>query len=653
MTSREQRKNQIRASRQSSLDSPKYGTVTEDSLDDSLNITNNGFKSRSQKPGKHNSYTAGMHASFAQGMSQSMQDNHRSYTAGMGISKSPVSPNRKSIKRLSGWKSPMEVPVTTPSAPKRKVRLSAKEKEMLLGPALGKSPTRKNRQTIGNSQKSPTRKSSKPAAFERKSGPLSPGSQTKRTTLAGQVIKTTPSAPRPKVRLSEMDRSQLLVPGLETKRRPDFRHTILSPPAMERSPLQSSKPKAKRKTVSGVPMTTPSAAKQKVRLSQKDRDALKGPDLSKSPKATRKSKAGASKKSTNSPKVKKKTTGNEKQTKPVASKTSKRSSSMEEKATKGDKLTSSDRTDKLTSSHKSSYMEGAQSKPPSRPKLVDSRKRNHFLGKKKLEMKTAPKSVVIIWILMSLELILDLVTSFIAFTVFIEDPAYCCGESVKQGALPLATTIPFFFLIIAELTFLLRAVTLTLWPKVVTGEADDEEMDGSQRHLYKRVCCCITWNAKYIMWIINFLTIVNPFFSFLIAWTLMYLSSKRESFMVMGLEGATIVLHYLSIWYEGSAKTCCLKCLHALILVPFFGTIIMTVWYLKQEGICYDASIDRFWYKGCEVCEDGVPPVNGTLCPTMFLINGQNVSTYESFFLWELNRTSLCTDEYRFCFYAY
>ncbi len=96
-----------------------------------------------------------------------------------------------------------------------------------------------------------------------------------------------------------------------------------------------------------------------------------------------------------------------------------------------------------------------------------------------------------------------------------------------------------------------------------------------------------------------------------------------------------------------------MKFFNFVILIPFLGTIAMTLWYLQQGGICYDAQIDRFWYKGCEVCATGLPPINGTSCPTTFLVNGRNVTTYDDFYLWELNRTDLCTDEVKFCFYEF
>mmetsp|Transcript_7270 Transcript_7270/g.21075 ORF Transcript_7270/g.21075 Transcript_7270/m.21075 type:complete len:504 (+) Transcript_7270:412-1923(+) len=76
-----------------------------------------------------------------------------------------------------------------------------------------------------------------------------------------------------------------------------------------------------------------------------------------------------------------------------------------------------------------------------------------------------PKSLVLIWILFAAELGFDLITTAIAFfsTIGKQD---CCGHTVYMGPMPVTTSIPFFFLIMAEITFLGRAILLTLWPSV-------------------------------------------------------------------------------------------------------------------------------------------------------------------------------------------
>lgn len=92
------------------------------------------------------------------------------------------------------------------------------------------------------------------------------------------------------------------------------------------------------------------------------------------------------------------------------------------------------------------------------------------------------KSVVVIWILMAVELGFDLITTAIAFasTLGKQD---CCGYTVYLGPLPMTTSLPFFFLILAEITFLGRAILLTLWPstfearRVAFHGTDDDDDD--------------------------------------------------------------------------------------------------------------------------------------------------------------------------------
>ncbi|KAL3912404.1 MAG: hypothetical protein SGARI_001176, partial [Bacillariaceae sp.] len=85
-----------------------------------------------------------------------------------------------------------------------------------------------------------------------------------------------------------------------------------------------------------------------------------------------------------------------------------------------------------------------------------------------------PKSLVLIWILMAAELGFDLVTTIIAFIATLGQQE-CCGHTIYLGPLPLTTTVPFFLLILAELSFLGRAILLTLWPSIFGNDVDDSD----------------------------------------------------------------------------------------------------------------------------------------------------------------------------------
>eukprot|EP00980_Cylindrotheca_fusiformis_P016840 scaffold5085_cov115-Cylindrotheca_fusiformis.AAC.5 len=259
-----------------------------------------------------------------------------------------------------------------------------------------------------------------------------------------------------------------------------------------------------------------------------------------------------------------------------------------------------------------------------------------------------PLSLILVWVLVASELALDLVTSGIAFAAFLSESRDCCGVKINSGILPLGSTIPFFFLVVAELIFLLRAILLTVWPRAAMNE--EESMDGEGE---KKGCYRGRWTPNFMVWIVNFLTIVNPFFGFAIAWMLLYLSDKQEALIVMGLETATVILHFLCIYLENAAKTVLAKLMHSIIIIPWLATVAVNVWYLNQGGVCYDTVLETFWYRGCEICPNGMRPVNGTLCPTTTLVDGVNQTTYETFKLWEMDSTSSCGGDNDVCWFSY
>ena len=217
-----------------------------------------------------------------------------------------------------------------------------------------------------------------------------------------------------------------------------------------------------------------------------------------------------------------------------------------------------------------------------RPSLAGYRYNSVTFGGKEIRYESAPKSLVFIWILIAVELILDLIMSAIAMKAFLEEPATCCEEPIKTGTFPIASVLPFFVLVIAELLFLFRAMMLTIFPPNFLRASQQELVDERKNKLRKILCCKV--KPKVIMWLINFLTIINPFFGFIIAWLLMHESDKTEALAVLGLEAASILLHFISVHLEQSAKSITMKCAHSLVFIPFLGTIAITLWYLQQGG---------------------------------------------------------------------
>jgi hypothetical protein len=133
----------------------------------------------------------------------------------------------------------------------------------------------------------------------------------------------------------------------------------------------------------------------------------------------------------------------------------------------------------------------------------------------------------------------------------------------------------------------------------------------------------------------------------------MYQSDQTEALTVMGLEGATIILHFLSVYLEKAATTWYLKLMHSIIIIPWLATVGINVWYINRGGVCYDALLETFWYKGCEICPDRMLPVNDTLCPTTILVDGVNETTYESYSIWDLDSATNCDEDALVCWFPF
>jgi hypothetical protein len=158
----------------------------------------------------------------------------------------------------------------------------------------------------------------------------------------------------------------------------------------------------------------------------------------------------------------------------------------------------------------------------------------------------------------------------------------------------MGSTIPFLVLVLAELTFLVRAIILTLWPSIMLGGDDDTETDDledskngrpKRSAFYRYGCCFLRMKARVALQIVNFLILLNPFFGCIIAWILMYQSNKSSSFWVLGLEGGSLILHFVSVYLEGSFKTCKQILFHSIPVVPFLVSIGLVLYYLKQGGV--------------------------------------------------------------------
>ena len=276
-----------------------------------------------------------------------------------------------------------------------------------------------------------------------------------------------------------------------------------------------------------------------------------------------------------------------------------------------------------------------------------------------------PRSLILIWLIVAAELGFDLGTTIIAFKSFVEEDT-CCGRPITLGPIPVASTIPFFLLVVAELALLIRAIVLTMWPSLLHGddstELDVEDLElGGKKEPEKRTCfrrylCCILrLKLRVLMQILNLLVLLNPFFGCIIAWILMYQSDKTEAFIVLGMEGASLILHYISCWLEGTLKTFKGFLINSIPVIPFSISIGLVLWYLKQGGVCYLVEERLFKFTGCEVCNiTGVlqPCPNATNLFTGITQIG-SLDQAKDKILERNNQATYCSAETNFCFFDF
>jgi hypothetical protein len=274
-----------------------------------------------------------------------------------------------------------------------------------------------------------------------------------------------------------------------------------------------------------------------------------------------------------------------------------------------------------------------------------------------------PRSLLIIWTIVAIELAFDLATTIIAFNSFLAEGS-CCGNAIQLGNLPLASTVPFFMLIVTELAFLSRAIALTLWPSLMKDNEDNEIIDSDgkrrQRSCFRRyICCFFRFKIQVLLQFLNLMVLLNPFLGCIIAWILMYQSDENGAFIVLGMEGASLILHFISVKLEGGLKTWKQIAFHSIPLIPFLFSVGLVLFYLKQGGVCYLVDEKLFKFTGCEICN-----INGVSmpCPNATGIFGDFTNNLDSFdevkdsFTSRSIQGTYCAtgpEERSFCFYDY
>jgi hypothetical protein len=159
------------------------------------------------------------------------------------------------------------------------------------------------------------------------------------------------------------------------------------------------------------------------------------------------------------------------------------------------------------------------------------------------------------------------------------------------------------------------------------------------------------------------LTLLNPFFGCLIAWMLLYQSNKTEAFVVLGLEGFSIIIHFVAVRLEGGLRTWWSKLLHSVTILPFLVSVTLMLIYLREGGVCYVVESQLFLFSGCEVCpETGTPPDENGMCGDIELTGaGGVVGDLEHFDINNLGaltdrgalQDTYCSEKVNFCFYSF
>jgi hypothetical protein len=145
---------------------------------------------------------------------------------------------------------------------------------------------------------------------------------------------------------------------------------------------------------------------------------------------------------------------------------------------------------------------------------------------------------------------------------------------------------------------------------LVGGDDDNTGMDDLEdpsnrgsRCTFSRYCCCfLRWKIRFLFEVLNVLVILNPFFGCIIAWILMYQSDETDAFIVLGLEGGSLILHFLSVRLEGSFQTCKQIAFSCIPVIPFFISIGLVCYFLKQGGVVSfyeNACYKRRWDSSC------------------------------------------------------
>ena len=148
-----------------------------------------------------------------------------------------------------------------------------------------------------------------------------------------------------------------------------------------------------------------------------------------------------------------------------------------------------------------------------------------------------PKSILLVWFIVIGQLMLDLVTTIMSY-IQLNQSTFCCDYKVNLGRLPRAVTDPYLVVILVELLFLIRSMSITLFPK--SAEAEAASLNNKPKSCLKRMFAAfMKWNAKMLLEAVQLCILLNPFFGAAVTWILLYQTSQNWAFAALALQGTT------------------------------------------------------------------------------------------------------------------
>eukprot|EP00980_Cylindrotheca_fusiformis_P002658 scaffold622_cov102-Cylindrotheca_fusiformis.AAC.7 len=306
-----------------------------------------------------------------------------------------------------------------------------------------------------------------------------------------------------------------------------------------------------------------------------------------------------------------------------------------------------------------------------------SPKASFQFGPMAYEFAMLPRATVFSWNLIVIELILDLVVAVLALAVFAKSKREaCCGEPYQRGSFPWIVSVVSLCWVLLEVILLNRAVFATLSQRSVSRTSAPPNTREHQHHQRNKdsdggssivgvpsstasnddAGSSTVWCHNSLMSKVNFLTILNPYLGFLIAFLLMYQAEQGASTVAVCIVSINTLLHLISIYLQRNSaaiRKLWVKLAHGSILLPFLCTICLAAWYGQQDGICYKVDSESFGLHGCELCPDGSIPVNGNLCEIVSTSNGESQANYQSFDVSTLDQGDSCEVARRACFIPY